>query len=240
MDHRQLVLDENSEFNFQCHDGLDCFKKCCRDINIYLSPYDVLRMKNYLGISSGEFLKQYTLKIPVHRLGFAVVQIKMMEEDNLKCPFITPKGCRVYPERPWACRIAPVEMLEEGKYTFCFDSSRCHGLKEPKTQTINEWLQDQGLEIYKEMEQGFNEIPLRLKLTGDWETDEKLKKLIQIFYMASYDLDNFREFILNNPSLCEKMNLTEEQLDQIRQDDVKLMKFGIKLMSPEPGHIIDL
>jgi len=235
MDHRDLVLDEDSEFKFHCHDGLDCFKKCCRDINIFLTPYDVLRMKNFLGISSGEFLEKYTLTVPVHR--FSVVQIKMSEEDNLKCPFITPKGCRVYQERSWSCRIAPVDMLGGGKYSFVFESSHCHGLNETKAQTIKEWVCDQGLEIYEEMEQGFNEITEHIKLTGDPETDEKISKL---YFMACYDLDTFRNFLINNPSLYEVMNLNQEILDRIRHDDVQLMEFGFKLLSSGLDWLKDL
>jgi len=231
MNHRDLVLDEDSKFNFHCHDGLDCFKKCCRDINIFLSPYDVLRMKNFLGLASGEFLEKYTLKVPVHRSGLSIVQIKMSEEDNLKCPFITPKGCGVYQERPWACRIAPVDMLGEGKYSFIFESSHCHGLNETKEQTIKEWIGDQGLEIYEGIEQGFSEIPQLLKLTAKRDIDEKI---IKLFFMASYDIDKFRDFLIKNPSLYEKMNLNEEVLDQIKHDDVQLMKFGFKLLSSVP------
>jgi len=237
MDHRDLVLGEDDEFRFHCHDGLDCFKKCCRDINICLTPYDVLRMKNFLGLSSGEFLDKYTIKVPVHHSGFSIVQIKMSEEDNLKCPFITPKGCRVYPERSWSCRIAPVDMLGGGKYSFAFESSRCHGLNEAKTQTIKEWVRDQGLEIYEEMEQGFSEIPKHLKLAVNRETDEKIIKLA---FMACYDLDKFRSFLLDNPSLCEKMDINEEILNQIKHDDVQLMKFGFKLLSSGPERLKDL
>ncbi|MDR3600030.1 MAG: YkgJ family cysteine cluster protein [Desulfosporosinus sp.] len=237
MDHRDLVLNEDSEFNFHCHDGLDCFKKCCRDINIFITPYDVLRMKNFLGISSGEFLEKYTLMVPVHHSGLSIVQIKMSEEDNLKCPFITPKGCRVYQERPWSCRIAPVDMLGEGKYSFAFESSRCHGLNETKSQTIKEWVRDQGLEIYEEMERGFSEIPEQLKLTVNQKTD---KNIIKLFFMACYDLDKFRNFLINNSSLYEKMNLNEEILDRIRHDDVQLMKFGFKLLASGPDRLKDL
>lgn len=228
MDHRSLILDENSEFRFHCHNGLDCFKQCCRDINIFLTPYDVLRMKNSLGLSSGEFLEKYTLTVPVEHTGFSIVQIKMSEEDNLRCPFITPKGCLVYQERPWSCRLAPVDMLGGGKYSFIFESSHCHGLNETKAQTVREWVRDQGLEIYEEMEQGFNEIPNQLKLTGDKETDQKLSEL---FFMACYDLDKFKNFLMNNSSLCEEMNLDDQKLEQINNDDIQLMKFGFKLLS---------
>lgn len=234
MNHRELVLDEESEFRFHCHDGLDCFKKCCRDINIYLTPYDVLRMKNSLGLSSGEFLEKYTLKIPVHRSGLSIVQLKMSEENDLICPFITPKGCQVYRERPWACRIAPVEMRDDGKYSFCFDSSRCHGLNETKSQTIKEWLGEQGVEPYEAMEQGFSEIPRHLNITADRDIDERVVKL---FFMACYDLDKFRRFLIDNSALYEEMNLTEETLDGIKHDDVQLMKFGFKLLSSGPDFL---
>ncbi|MGC7873169.1 YkgJ family cysteine cluster protein [Desulfosporosinus sp. SYSU MS00001] len=236
MDQRKLVLNEDSEFNFLCHDGLDCFKKCCRDINIYLTPYDVLRMKNLLGMSSGEFLDKYTLNVQLPT-GFSIVQIKMSEEDNLTCPFITSKGCRVYKERPWSCRIAPVDMLGGGKYSFIFESSRCHGLNEKKSQTIKEWISDQGLEIYEEMEQGFSEIPGYLKLTGDQEIDDKL---IKLFFLACYDLDNFRSYLMHNTSLAEKMDVTVERFEEIRHDDVQLMNFGFQLLSLGTEHLKDL
>jgi uncharacterized protein len=228
MDHRYLVLKEDSKFEFHCHEGLDCFKKCCRDINIFLTPFDVLRAKNFLGISSGEFLEKYTLKVHAPHSGFSLVQIKMSEENDLKCPFITSKGCKVYQERPWSCRIAPVDMLGGGKYSFVFESSRCHGLNETKTQTIKEWVLDQGLEIYEEMEKGFSEITRYLKLTGEQEVDEKLTEL---FFTACYDLDQFRNLLVNNPFLLKKMDLDGDAIDKIMNDDVQLMRFGFELLT---------
>ena len=35
-----------------------CFTRCCRNIDILLTPYDVIRMKNRLGITSTEFLAE--------------------------------------------------------------------------------------------------------------------------------------------------------------------------------------
>ena len=87
------------------------------------------------------------------------------------------------------------------------------------------------------MEQGFNEIPEHLKLTGDRETNEKI---IKLFFMACYDLDKFRDFLKNNPFFYEEMNLNEEILDRIWYDDVQLMKFGFKLLSSGPNRLKDL
>ncbi|CAA7599648.1 Putative zinc- or iron-chelating domain containing protein [Acididesulfobacillus acetoxydans] len=231
MEEHDQILDEDSEFTFHCHDGLDCFGTCCRDINIFLTPYDVLRLKNFLRLSSGGFLARYTLRVPVHQSGFSFVQIKMSEEDSLKCPFITPKGCRVYPERPWACRIAPVKMLDGKKYSFCFESSFCHGLNEPKVQTVKEWLGDQGLEIYGAMEKRFGEIPLRVKLSGDRETDEKFA---EFFFMACYDLDGFRDYLAHRPSLFENTAFRGNRPEPAELDDVQLMKFAFELLAEGP------
>ena len=53
---KETVLKEyprmnlDSTFRFSCHPGVACFNRCCADVNIFLTPYDVLRMKNRLGI----------------------------------------------------------------------------------------------------------------------------------------------------------------------------------------------
>ena len=52
-------LGPDDTFKFACHPGVSCFNRCCGDVNIFLSPYDVLRMKKRLGMTSGDFLEQY-------------------------------------------------------------------------------------------------------------------------------------------------------------------------------------
>ena len=46
--------------NFNCNCDNECFNECCSDLNQALTPYDVLRLKSSLGISSQDFLKTYT------------------------------------------------------------------------------------------------------------------------------------------------------------------------------------
>ncbi len=47
--------------HFHCHSRLPCFTTCCRDVNIFLSPYDILRLKNRLAMPSGDFIERYTV-----------------------------------------------------------------------------------------------------------------------------------------------------------------------------------
>lgn len=222
------LLGADGKFKFSCHEGLECFKKCCRDISIFLTPFDVLRMKKKLNISSGEFLDKYTIPFSAGYPGFPLVLIRMLEEENLRCPFITDKGCGVYEERPWSCRMAPVEIRGEGMYGFCFDPSHCHGLKERKEQTVRQWMKDQGMEVYEGAEALFNEIPTRMKPSGQKELDGQM---MRAFHMASYDLDRFRKFIFGTPFL-EVYEVPEEVAEKIRTDDVELLQFGFRwLMS---------
>jgi len=48
-------LAPEDKFSFSCHPGVSCFNHCCADINIVLTPYDIIRLKNRLGITSPEF-----------------------------------------------------------------------------------------------------------------------------------------------------------------------------------------
>ncbi|KKK70948.1 hypothetical protein LCGC14_2918850, partial [marine sediment metagenome] len=53
-------LDPETRFKFRCHPGVTCFTKCCSNIDIMLTPYDVLRLKNRLGLTSDKFIEDYT------------------------------------------------------------------------------------------------------------------------------------------------------------------------------------
>lgn len=215
------VYPLNEKFKFSCHKGLDCFNQCCRDINIYLTPYDVLRMKNKLGMKSGEFLERYTTKI--ENGGLPAVLIKMREDADLICPFLTPDGCRVYDVRSWACRIAPVDLKENG-YTFIFDSSFCRGLNEEQEWTLEEWMQNQGLDIYEEKEKLFKNIPLHFHLTGMKNLDKHIKEMV---FMACYDLDTFRKFVFETGFL-NIFWVKPEEVEKIREDDEALLQFGFR------------
>ena len=45
---QRVSLD--NKFRFKCHKKVKCFTQCCRGIKITLTPYDVIRLKNRLGL----------------------------------------------------------------------------------------------------------------------------------------------------------------------------------------------
>lgn len=218
-------------FRFSCHDGLACFKQCCRDINIFLTPYDVVRMKNKLEMSSGEFLAQFAHVLRAPGSGFPVVILKM-REDNLVCPFITSFGCRVYQVRPWSCRMAPVEVRGDGIYGIAFEKSHCQGLNETKEWTVEEWINNQGLAEYNEPEELFGQIPLKVKSTGNSELD---KFIMDMIFIGCYDIDYFRSIVKEHPELITEQS--PEERETILKEDVALMKFAFNWLPDQLNDI---
>ncbi len=227
-------LDLNAKFKFRCHKGIRCFTKCCSNIEIFLMPYDILRLKNRLKISSGEFLSEYTYVKIDDKSSHPHVMLKMSDDKERKCPFVTPEGCTIYTDRPASCRYYPIgqgtlkvagkDGPEDEEFYFFINEPHCFGFDENKSWTIESWRIDQEVHLYDDMNRDWKAIQLRRNLPGQPELDEKKQ---QQFYMASYDLDNFRKFIFESRFL-EIFDLKEEEIEKIRTDEIALMKFGVK------------
>ena len=222
---------EDDRFSFCCHKQISCFNKCCADVNIFLSPYDILRMKNHLGISSEQFLERYTLMPTDRHQKYPVVLLEMTDTQDKHCPFVSAEGCTVYEDRPWACRMYPVGLASPGdddpmakdqEFYFLIKDAFCKGHEEDKGWTIREWIRNQEIGPYNEIGKLFQEVAMH-----KWF--EKGKDLspekIQMFFMVCYNLDAFRRMVFES-SFLEKFELDEALQDRIRDDDVELLKFG--------------
>jgi Fe-S-cluster containining protein len=81
--------------------GVSCFTLCCRGINIILTPYDIIQMKNRLGLSSREFLAIYTEPHLLEKTDLPMVTLKLLDDERESCPFVKDKdGCIIYEDRP--------------------------------------------------------------------------------------------------------------------------------------------
>ena len=220
-------LNENSSFKFNCHNKVSCFNQCCSDVNIFLTPYDIIRLKNKLKISSQEFLDKYTF-LPIHeKQTHPVVMLKMNNDENKSCPFVTSDGCSVYEDRPWSCRMFPIGVAspkENTQETFYFilEESVCQGYKENKNWTINDWMNSQKVKEFTEMGDLFKEISLhQFFQTGKQLTPAKL----EMFYTVCYNIDKFREFLFGSTFL-QRFELEEDLITRIKESDEELLKFG--------------
>jgi Fe-S-cluster containining protein len=232
---QKLSLD--TRFRFRCHKGIKCFTRCCSNIDILLTPYDVLRLKNRLGISSDEFLSKYTYLKINEASSHPYAMLNMKDDKDRKCTFVTPEGCSVYTDRPANCRYYPVGQgtlkkdgqrgPEEEEFYFFVKEPHCLGFHEDKRWSIKSWRTDQEVDKYDEMNREWKALQLRKNIPGQPKLDDK--KQAQ-FYLASYDLDGFKRFIFESRFL-DVFELDENNIEKIRTDEVELMKFGFKYIN---------
>lgn len=230
-----VKLDLNSRFRFRCHKGISCFTRCCSNIDIMLTPYDIIVMKKRLGIDSEEFLSRYTYVEADKKASYPFVFLKMRDDDLRICPFVTPEGCEIYEDRPANCRYYPVGQgtlkknvdgsIVDEEFFFFVREDHCKGFEETDEWSIGSWREDQGVDRYDEMNREWKKIILSRSIPGQ-NIDEKKQSM---FYMACYDMDRFRRFIFESKFL-ERFDVEEPVIEKIRTDDVELMRFGFRLM----------
>lgn len=219
----QNKMDFQSRFRFKCHPGVKCFTNCCADVTIFLTPYDVVRLKNRLGLSSDEFMDKHTHLLTREKQIIPLVVLKMSENERKTCPFVTEKGCTVYEDRPWACRMYPLDVDDQEKFSIVAQSSKCFGLLEPEEVRVIEWLEDQGVMDYQRVNNYYSEITSHPKLKDmDIEND----RVRQMVYLASYDLDRFRKFVLSS-RFKDLFEFEDDLLERVRVDDTDLLKLGL-------------
>jgi len=210
----QEFLTLKDKFRFLCHKGIECFNKCCYDLNLFLMPYDIIRLKNRLKMTSTEFLKKYTKMHIGYNTGLPVVTLKM--RNDLSCPFVTEDGCSVYKDRPSSCRLYPLARIriDDNEFYYIVREEHCKGFNENKVWTVEEWLKNQEAIDYNRM----NDIFMKIISRKNKLSRELTYKELRLIYLACFDIDGFRRF-------AEKNSI------KVPEDDVELMKFGIDWIS---------
>jgi len=229
------MLEGSAVIQFQCRKGIDCWNACCSNIDISLTPVDVLRLSRRLGISTTEFLQQYTFPYELEPNGIAGIKFKPVE-NGTACPFMRPEGCDVYTDRPTACRYYPVALLSmrrSDEYTdrqsyAMVKEPHCHGHFEPRKLTIDEYRQDQGIVEYDELGRGWRQLVLKKKSSGP-TVGTPSKRSLQLWFMACYDLDRFLAFVASEP-FGETYDIPDAELKDILLDDNNLMQFAFRFL----------
>ncbi|MBI5533807.1 MAG: YkgJ family cysteine cluster protein [Deltaproteobacteria bacterium] len=224
-------MGADDTFCFECHAGLSCFTQCCRDVSIALTPYDVLRLKNRLQMKSQDFVEQHILLPPMaQKQKLPTPFLKMNEEDNKRCPFVKEGGCSVYEDRPWACRMYPVGLASSRsdaqpdgeEFFFLIRSEVCKGLDRGRTMTIREWQRDQQTQAHDAANEAFKAVTLHRFLRDGYVLEPEHR---QMFFMACYNLDRFREFVFQS-SFLKKFEIDPKRVDALSRDDEELLKFA--------------
>jgi len=229
------MLEGDKVIQFQCRKGIDCWNACCSNIDISLTPVDILRLSRRLGISTTEFLMQYTFPYELEPNGIAGVKFKPVENGSA-CQFMRPEGCDVYTDRPTACRYYPVALLSmrrSDEYTdrnayALVKEPHCHGHNEPRQISIEDYRQEQGLVEYDELGRGWRQLVLKKKSSGP-VVGTPSKRSLQLWFMACYDLDRFRDFIAST-AFNEAYDIPWNEMQKILSTDDELMLFAFRFL----------
>ncbi len=228
-------LGADASFRFDCHPGVACFNACCRNTDIQLLPYDLIRLKQRLGLTAGEFVATYTVPFEMDHHGLPGLKLAM-QPDSAACIFLAGDGCSVYADRPTACRYYALGSMDvrkagearlEQKF-FVVREAHCKGHEEPKTQTVREYRKAQALDIHDYHNRGWRELIVKKRSSGP-AIGKPSARSIQLFDMCSYDMDSFRAFIQSD-GFRRIFDLPEEEFRGLLEDEVRLLHFGYRFL----------
>ena len=220
---------ENDEFfSFSCHPGVDCFTDCCRQLELALTPYDVLRLKQETKLDSSDFLERYVIQEQEEEDVFPRFYLTMVDDGQASCVFVAKTGCTVYPGRPGACRAYPMGRAAMRKdnnnieeFFILLKEPHCHGFQEKEEQTTERYSDVQGLLEYN----NFNDKVAALLQHEMIRQGMRLtKEQTELFILALYDLDSFRKQ-LDEGNLPKQEQYSASKA--VCKDDEQLLLFAI-------------
>lgn len=225
------IMLRNRGFTFGCGPGVPCFTRCCRNADMYLYPYDIIRMKNRLGLSSEDFIKRHTLTAFRDNPHFPSVMLKMKPSEPHDCPFLDSDGCGIYADRPYSCRVYPLEpaMSREsgGQRMVVYFLARhphCQGHDQGRKWSVAEWVRDQKLEAYLEMNAHWVEMDTLLR-QPPWGDQGLENPALKMAFMACFSVDKFRQFVFES-SFLRRFHLDEGRAKMVAESDGAALLLG--------------
>jgi Fe-S-cluster containining protein len=221
-------LTESDTFTFSCHKKVKCFTECCRLLELALTPYDVLRLRIATGRNSRQLLDNYIIIEQEPGEPFPRFYLTMVDDGRASCVFVGEQGCTVYEHRPAACRAYPLGRAvmrdasgAKQEHFVLVREDHCHGFKEAVVQDARKYSREQDLPIYNR----FND-----KVAAILQHDAIRKGFlpssnqIELFILALYNIDTFREMVLDDQ--IESVTLTKTEKECLKGDEEMLL-FGI-------------
>lgn len=212
----QIGPDE--AFHFCCGPSQPCFNRCCAELTLPLTPYDVARLRRNLGLDGADFLRAFADIRSAPDSGFPLPLLRMIESPDAPCPFVTPAGCSVYDDRPGACRLFPLgrgaKIASSGakEIFYLMREEKCLGFNCGQTWTPREWTQNEGAEIYNHFNDRYGRV-IGMILAGGRPLTGRQSGLALV---CLYQLEHFK-------ALVDKMDLFG-RLRVPRDRQIKIME----------------
>jgi Fe-S-cluster containining protein len=220
------ALGPDEVFRFECGPDVACFGACCRNKRLPLGPYDILRLRRALNLSSTQVLERYADLGMDAPSGFPALTLRL--EPDGRCPFIGPDGCGVYEHRPAACRLYPlaraVKPQGPGRPPEVIhirqETPGCQGWDRGSGHTASSYTLDQGLALYHRSDDWL--LPLYFHPRRHRGTKLEPAQIHGVV-AALYNLDAFRES-LNEPALKKRFGAL--RIRDARESDDALLLLG--------------
>jgi hypothetical protein len=89
---------------------------------------------------------------------------------------------------------------------------------------VTAWREDQGVNLRDEINQTWTDLVVRKRsFPANIKLTEQAK---QMFFMVSYNIDKFREFVFES-SFLKRIAVDPDSREEYRKDDVALLRFGV-------------
>ncbi|PID41101.1 MAG: zinc/iron-chelating domain-containing protein [Proteobacteria bacterium] len=226
MPERIARITPGEPFSFRCHPQISCFTDCCRHLELALTPYDVLRLRQATKCSSAELHEKYLIREQTAEDVFPHFYLTMVDDGRSSCAFVTSSGCSIYEHRPSACRTYPLGRAAIRRendidiFYVLLQEPHCHGFHEPTIQTATSFCRSQELETYNH----FNDLIIAIQQHEKIRQGMRLtRKEADAYSLALYDIDTFRKRLKDGT--IETYNLIDkpEQLD----NDEELLRISV-------------
>lgn len=223
-------LQPDATFRFACNETVPCFNRCCAELTLPLTPYDVLRLRRHLdNIDSASFFSTYVTVETYPEIGFPLPLLKMIDGPGAPCPFVTPGGCAIYEDRPGACRAFPLgrgsRIGENGQVVerfFLVSESHCRGFDEGPSWTAHTWMASQGLDAYNAANDRYMRLLAMVKASGSPVSP----RMASMCLLCLYQLDKFRELLVKM-QVADKVVISAERWKAIMAVDEDCLDFAL-------------
>jgi hypothetical protein len=168
---RRCAWDTAAHSNSNATRACRALPKCCRGINIILTPYDIIQMKNRLGLSSREFLAIYTEPHLLEKTDLPMVTLKLLDDERESCPFVKDERDASFmriARRPAAtihwvrqpCSTRRGLMMRVFSFSSTSPTARA-SRKRDADWTVAEWREDQGVDLRDEINREWTDLVVR-------------------------------------------------------------------------------
>ncbi len=109
-------------------------------------------------------------------------------------------------------------------FYFPVREDHCKGFEQKRQWTVREWLADQGMEDYNRL----NDLLMELYILKARRRGIALgPQHMQMFTMACYNTERFRDFIFKSGFL-QKFEVSDDLVEALQLDDIRLLEFAFQ------------